>query len=407
MLSTRSMKKAYLDNAATTPVDPRVLQAMLPYLKAKFGNPSSVHAWGQEARRAVDKAREQVAKALGASPKEIVFTGGSTEAINLAHKGLIEGTKVRRYRGTKLPHVITSRVEHKAVLETCRHLEKLKQAAVTYLLVDRLGLTKIEDVKGAIRPETVLASVMYVNNEVGTIQPIEAMGRLIQSINNQRSTISDHKIFFHTDATQAIQYLNCNVNDLGVDLLSLSGHKFCAPKGIGALFISKGMPLARQQNGGGQEYRLRSGTENVAGIVGLGKAIELAINNRQQTIKRVRGLGERLINGVLQIPDVELTGHPDRRAPHIASFVVKGVEGEAMLLLLSEKGIAASSGSACTSGILEPSHVLTAMGISPELAHGSLRFSLGKNTTQEDINYVIETLPGIIKKLRKMAPKLS
>ena len=389
------MRKIYLDNAATTPVDPEVFAAMKPYFMARFGNASTPYSWGQEARKAVDKSREQVAKALGAKPKEIIFTSCATESINLAHKGLVEGVNSQK------PHIITSQVEHRAVLETCKHLEKLGMAQVTYLPVDKYGLVKVADVEKAIKPETVLVSVMYINNEAGTIQPIKEIGGLLAKVNQSR----DKRIYFHTDATQAIQYLDCNVDKLGVDLLSLSGHKLYAPKGIGVLYIRKGTPLVRQQDGGGQEYRLRAGTENVPYIVALGKAIELVTKGQRDRVTKTQRLRDRLIKGVLKIPDVELTGHPSKSAPHIASFVVKGAEGESMLLLLSDKGVAASSGSACTSGLLKPSHVLTAMGYKPQEAHGSLRFSLGKSNTQEEIDYVIKVLPGVIKRLRRMAPK--
>jgi len=384
------MKKIYLDHAATTSVAPEVLKAMTPYFDQSFGNPSEPHQWGQQAKMAVERAREKVALFLGAKPSEILFTSGATEAINLAHKGLIEGQKV--------PHIITSSIEHKAVLETCRHLEKLGWATVTYLPVDKNGLVKIDDVEKAIRPETVLVSIMFVNNEMGVIQPIAEIGKLIKKINS--------KIFFHTDATQAVQYLNCDVNSLGVDLLSLSGHKFYAPKGVGVLYFKKGASLIRQQDGGEQEGGLRAGTENVPYIVGLGKAIELVEKNKVSHAKYVEKLKNKLITGVLQIPGVKLVGDAQKNAPHIATFLVKGVEGEAMMILLSDEGIAASSGSACTSGLLEPSHVLLAMGYKPEEAHGSLRFSLGKDNTEEEINDVIKVLPGIIEKLRKMAPKL-
>lgn len=389
------MKKIYLDNAATTPVDPRVFKAMKPYFSKKFGNASEPHLWGQEARKAVDEAREKIANFFRAKPQEFIFTSCATEAINLAHKGLVEAT---HSQSKKKLHLITSTVEHKAVLESCRHLEKLGWAEVTYLPVDRYGRVELVEIEKAIRPETVLVSIMYLNNEVGTIQPIKEIGALIKRLNQKKKT----KIHFHTDATQAIQYLDCNVDQLGVDLLSFSGHKLHAPKGIGALYVRKGTSLVRQQDGGGQEYRLRAGTENVPYIVGLGKAIELI--GKAQGLKGLRNLKERLIKGVLEIPDVELTGHPTQNSPHIASFVIEGAEGEAMLLLLSEKGIAASSGSACTSGLLEPSHVLTAMGISLELAHGSLRFSLSKENTREEIDYVLKVLPGIIRQLRKMNP---
>ncbi|HUS59798.1 MAG TPA: cysteine desulfurase family protein [Nevskiaceae bacterium] len=389
------MKKVYLDNAATTPVDPEVFKAMKPYYSLKFGNASEPHFWGQEARKAIDQARDQVARFLGCKSGEIIFTSCATESINLAHKGLVEALSRPK------AHIIISSVEHKAVLETCKHLEKLGMAKVTYLPVDKYGLVKVADVEKVIKPETVLVSVMYANNEVGTIEPIEEIGGLIKKINKTRR----QKVFFHTDATQGIQYLDCYVDKLGVDLLSFSGHKIYAPKGIGVLYLRKGTPLIRQQDGGWQEYRLRAGTENVPYIVGLGKAIELVVKNQKLVVKRLSDLRDKLVKEVLQIPGTKLTGHPTQKAPHIASFVVKGVEGEAVLLHLSDKGIAASSGSACTSGLLKPSHVLTAMGIPVHLSHGSLRFSLGKSTTEQKIDYAVKVLPAIIKKLRKMAPK--
>jgi len=402
------MKKIYLDNAATTPVDPEVFEAMKPYFMERFGNASTPYSWGQEARKAVGQAREQVAKALGAKPKEIIFTSCATESINLAHKGLAEAI-LRQWEKEKrgeIPHLVTSSVEHKAVLESCQHLEK-QGYKVTYLPVDKRGLVNAKDAKKAIRPETALVSIMYVNNETGTTEPIEEIDKLIKKINVSRLTSHLSPIYFHTDATQAVQYLDCNVDKLGVDLLSLSGHKIYAPKGIGALYIRKGTPIVRQQDGGGQEYKLRAGTENVPYIVALGKAIELVTRNRRQVTRKLTRLKDRLSKGVLKIPGVELKGHPKKCAPHIASFIVDSAEGETMLLLLSDKGIAASSGSACTSGLLKPSHVLTAMGIPPEKAHGSLRFSLGKDNTQEEIDYVIKVLPGVIKRLRRMAPKLN
>ena len=413
------MKTIYLDHAATTPVSPEVLTAMQPYFSLHYGNPSEPHQWGQQARAAIDEAREKVAQFLGAKPQEIIFTSGATEAINLAHKGLIEAIRdtrnVIRDTQNEKPHIITSSVEHKAVMETCKHLEKMGWADVTYLPVDKDGLVKIEDIQKSIKPETVLVSIMYVNNEVGIIEPIAEIGQLLKKINQSRTTNHQPLIYFHTDATQAIQFLNCDVNYLGVDLLSLSGHKFYAPKGIGVLYFKKDTPLVRQQDGGGQEYRSRAGTENVPYIVGLGKAIELVQQNKVQSANLrpelrsrefIEKLREKLINGVLKITKVKLVGDSKKNAPHIATFLVEGVEGEAMLLLLSEKGIAASSGSACTSGLLEPSHVLLAMGYKPEQAHGSLRFSLGRGNTLAEIDYVIKVLPGIIRQLRKMAPKL-
>lgn len=382
--------KVYLDNAATTRVNPKVLEVMLPFLKEKFGNPSSIYSLGQEAKMALDGAREKVAGFLGARTEEVVFTSGATESINLAHKGLVEAVGGR-------PEIITTAVEHKAVLETCKHLEEGRLAEVTYLPVDRRGRVSLADLKKAVGPKTVLVSVMLVNNEVGTIQPIEEIGKFLKS--------QKRKIYFHTDATQGIQYLDCRVDRLGVDLLSMTGHKLQAPKGIGVLYIRGGGFLRRQQDGGGQEGGLRAGTENVAYAVGLAKALELAVRGREEGGRRIKKLREKLVRGVLKIPGVELTGQPDKRAPHIASFVIDGVEGEAVLMLLSDEGVAASSGSACTSGTLEPSHVLRAMGIRPEKAHGSLRLSLSKETTEEEIDYVLKVLPEVVAKLRKMAPK--
>jgi len=388
----------YLDNAATTQVDPQVFKAMRPYFSEKYGNASELHVWGQEAHQAIDRSRQQIADFLGAKPKEIIFTAGATESINLAHKGLLEALQGQRL------HIITTSIEHKAVLESCRHLEKLGWAKVTYLPVDKYGMVKASDIEKAVRPETILVSVMYVNNEVGTIQPIAEIGKLIKKINESRIKNQESRIYFHTDATQAIQYLDCRVDKLGVDLLSFSGHKIYAPKGIGALYIRKGVPLVRQQDGGSQEFGLRAGTENVPYIVALGQALEQISNLKFQISKRIEGLRDKLIEEILKIPDVKLTGHPVKRAPHIASFVIKNAEGEAILLYLSEKGVAAASGSACTSSQLKPSHVLTAMGIKPELSHGSLRLSLGKFNTVEEIDYVLQILPKIIKKLRLMSP---
>lgn len=399
------MKKIYLDNAATTSVSPGVLAAMEPYFTNKFGNASEPHFWGQEARKAIDEAREKIANFLGAKPKEIIFTSCATESINLAHKGLVESIKYK-VSSIKCPHIITSSVEHKAVLETCKHLEKIGWAKVTYLPVDKYGIVDIKDIGQAIRPETVLVSIMYANNEVGTIQPIGKIGRLIKEINVSRVARHLSPVYFHTDATQAIQYLDCNVDGLGIDLLSFSGHKLYAPKGIGALYIRSGVPVVRQQDGGGQEYNLRAGTENVPYIVALGRAIELVEQNKVHSTKCIEKLKSKLIDGVLKISGVKLVGHSNKQVPHIATFIVEGAEGEAMLLLLSDKGTAASSGSACTSGLLKPSHVLMAMGYKPQEAHGSLRFSLGKDTTLKEIDYVIKVLPEVIKKLRKMAPKL-
>ncbi len=386
------MKQIYLDNAATTAVDPKVYKIMSSYFIKKYGNASEFHLLGTEAKMAVEKARARVADFLGAKQNEIIFTGSATESINLAIKGLIEST----YNlGMGKAHIITTLIEHKAVLETCRHLEIQNLVEVTYLKVDSTGMINFQELQKSVSPQTVLVSIGYVNNEVGTVQEIRKIGLLIKSINMQRKK----RIYFHTDATQALMYYGCKVNSNWIDLLSFSGHKIGAPKGIGVLYKRNELKITRQIDGGAQEMGLRSGTENTPCIVGLGEAIE-----RIKVNKKIKTLREKLIKGVLNIPGTSLTGHTVFRAPHIASFVIDGVEGEAMVLRLSDNGIIASSGSACTSSSLSPSHVLTAMGINPEKSHGSLRFSLSKNTTALEINYVIKKLPRVVKDLRIMAP---
>lgn len=400
------MKKVYLDNAATTKVDPEVFRAMEPFLKDSFGNPSSVHFWGRTSKEAIEKVRQLVAQFLGAQDgREIIFTGSATEANNLALKGVVEA----RAKETKTPvHLLVSSIEHHAVLDCAKHLKELGQE-VTFLPVDQNGLVDPEEVAKAIKENTVLVSVMSVNNEIGTIEPIPEIGKILAQVNRERAKNGLERVFFHTDAVQAIQYLPSQVDYLGVDLLSLTAHKFYGPKGVGVLYRRRGTPLRRQMDGGEQEFGLRAGTENVSGIVGLGKALELV--QKEQKEKRgekIARLRDRLISQVLQkVLGVKLTGHPQKRAPHIASFVVEGVEGEAVLLHLDGQGVAASSGSACTSGLLEPSHVLLSMGIPPEMAHGSLRFSLGKETTAQEIDYLVKILPPIVGKLRQMAPDLT
>ncbi|MCL5783769.1 MAG: cysteine desulfurase [Patescibacteria group bacterium] len=398
------MKKVYLDWAATTPVSQKIFQAMKPYFLKKYGNASQPHASGQEAQMALEESRNMVAKLLGAKPQEIIFTGSATESINLAHKGLVEAL-AKKFENQK-PHIITSSIEHKAVLETCQHLERVGAAQVSYLPVDKNGLVKTEDIQKAITPQTVLVSVMYANNEVGTIEPIREIGLMLKKINRERQEKGLAQIFFHTDATQAISYLNCQADYLGVDLLSFTGHKLSAPKGVGALYVRTKIPLIRQIDGGGQEQRMRAGTENIPCIVGLAKAVEEIINTTPDQINKLQNLRDKLIEGVLKIPRVRSTGGISKRVPHIASFIFDGAEGESIVLLLSTYGIYVSSGSACTSDKLAPSHVLTAMGIPPEISHGSIRFSLGKDTTQKDIDYVLSILPKVIERLRKMAPKL-
>lgn len=397
------MKLTYLDFAATTPVDPAVLAAMKPYFIKEFGNASEPHFLGVQALQALEKSRHQIAAFLNAEVSSIIFTSSATESINFSHKGLIEAL-LPKAQGKKL-HIITSQIEHKAVLETCKHLERLGWADVTYLPVDGYGRVNVFEMEKAITPETVLISIMYVNNEVGTIQPIAEIGSLVKAANETRKKEQGLPLYFHTDATQAIQYLDSDVEKLGVDLLSFTGHKIYAPKGVGALYIRKGVPIVRQLDGGGQEKRLRAGTENVPYIVALGKAVELCGQAKKKETKRLEKLRNLLIAEMLKIPGTKLTGDAVNRAPHIASFLVEGAEGEALILLLADKGIIASTGSACNSGDLQPSHVLSAMGVPPENSHGSIRFSLGRKITKDDIAYVSMVLPKVVNRLREMAPK--
>ena len=392
------MKKIYLDNAATTKVDPEVLKVMLPYFKDDFGNPSSIHSWGQEAKKAIEDSRQKIAQLLNCKGKEIIFTSCASESNNLALKGVVEAAVGGDF---KKAHLVVSSIEHHSTLDSAKHLEELG-VEVTWLSVDKYGLVDPKDIERAIRPETVLVSVMYVNNEVGTIEPIREIATRLR----RYKATKKKKIYFHTDAVQAVQYLDIDVNHLGVDLLSLSAHKFHGPKGVGLLFKREGVPLVRQLDGGEQEEGLRAGTENVAYIMAISKALEIARLKAQSSKLKVEKLRDKLIKGVLKIPGVHLTGHPKKRVPHIASFVVEGVEGESMILSLDEAGIASSSGSACTSRSLEPSHVLSAMGIPPRLSHGSLRLSLSSKTSKEEVEYVLEVLPKVIRRLRKMAPKI-
>jgi len=396
------MKTIYLDNAATTAVDPEIFMAMKPYFLKKYGNASEFHLPGRIAREAIENSRISIAKFIGAKSDEIIFTGSATESINLSHKGLIEFLRSSKFN----PHIITTKIEHKAVLSTCEHLESIGWAKVTYLPVDNFGKIDLVTLEKAVTKETALISIGYVNNEVGVIQQISEIGKLIKNVNAKRK----NRIYFHTDATQAIKYLDVSVDHLGVDFLSFTGHKINAPKGIGVLYIREGVKIIRQMDGGSQEKDLRAGTENVPYIVGLGKAIEKISNSKShmsseyKQISNLKDIQKKLIDGVLKIKGVRLTGHAKDRAPHIASFIVDGVEGEAMVLHLSDLGIIASSGSACTSGDLRPSHVLSAMGIPPEKSHGSLRFSLGEQTSPKDIDYVLEKLPKIVEGLRLMSP---
>ena len=381
------MDRIYLDNAATTPVDKRVLEAMLPYYSDVFGNPSSLHSHGQEAKKAIEEAREKVAKALGADFDEIYFTSGGSESDNWALKGVAYALK------EKGNHIITTEIEHHAVLHTCRYLEK-EGFKVTYLPVDEYGLVKPEDLKKAITDKTILVSIMFANNEIGTIEPIEELVKIAHEKN----------VYFHTDAVQAVGNVPIDVKKLDVDLLSLSAHKIYGPKGVGALYIKKGVKIHSLIQGGTQERNRRAGTENVPGIVGLGEAIELITKNLDSHINKLTFLRDKLINGILEkIPYVRLNGHPTKRLPGNVNLSFEFIDGESLILNLDMAGICASSGSACTSGSLEPSHVLLAIGLSKELARGSLRLTIGKDNTEEDIDKVLEALPQIVKRLRSIS----
>ncbi|MFC1710268.1 cysteine desulfurase family protein [Patescibacteria group bacterium] len=394
------MKKVYLDNAATTRVDDGVFAAMKPYFLNRYGNPSEYHKLGREARIAIEESRQTIASYFNAKPEEIIFTSCATESINLAQKGLVESIYMES-SGKKKVHVVTSSIEHKAALESFKHLEEMEIADVTYVKPDRYGRISLEKIKKAINKSTALVSLMYVNNEVGTMQPVHEVGQYLKKLNKERK----QKIYFHTDATQAISYFNCDVNHLGVDLMSFTGHKIYAPKGVGALYVREDTPLVRQVDGGAQESSLRAGTENVPYIVALGKAVEKRRNSKKQAVKLTK-MRDKLIKSILKTPNTELTGHARLRAPHIASFIVSGAEGEAIVLALSNMGVYISSGSACTASDLMPSHVLSSMGYPPERTHGSVRFSLGKDTKAEEIDYVLKVFPKAIEAIRKMAPKL-
>ncbi|EGO62003.1 cysteine desulfurase NifS [Acetonema longum] len=382
------MKRIYFDHSATTPVHPEVAAVLVNYMTDLFGNPSSVHSFGREARKAMDQARRQVAALIGAESEEIFFTSGGTEADNLAIKGVALANK------KKGNHIITTLIEHHAILHTCEYLEK-NGFQVTYLPVDEYGMISLEALERSITDQTILISIMYANNEVGTVQPIAEIGRLARQRN----------IYFHTDAVQAASNLPIDVKKDGIDLLTLSGHKFNAPKGIGALYVRRGVRIEAVQHGGGHERNLRAGTENVPAIVGLGKAAEIAAQNLTDKIVTLTTLRNTLIEGVMaEIPHVKLNGHPTQRIPGNANFSFLSLEGESLLLNLDLKGIAASSGSACSAGSLDPSHVLLAMGLSHEAAHGSLRISLGWGNTMEDVQYFLNVIPEIVERLRAISP---
>jgi len=382
------VRKVYLDHNATTPVHPEVVKAMLPYFSERFGNPSSVHSFGQEAKHAMDEARGAVATAIGAKRDEIVFTSGGTEADNIAVTGVTSALS------NKGRHIITSTIEHHAVLSTCQHLASMG-FELTELPCDGHGIVDPQSVREAVRKDTVLITIMHANNETGVIQPIEEIGKIAL----------EHGIVFHTDAVQSLGKLPLDVNALGVNLLSVSSHKLYGPKGVGALFVRRGTPLAPSTFGGHHERKRRAGTENVSGIVGFARAVELATLDMEARQGRVLQLRRKLEEGVLStIPNVRLNGHPTKRLPSTASLCFEFIEGESLVLSLDMEGVAVSSGSACTSGSSEPSHVLLAMGVPPAIAQGSVRFSLGTENTESGVDYVLDVLPKIVERLRVMSP---
>lgn len=380
--------KYYFDNAATTPVREEVLQEILPYFREYYGNASSIYSIAKESKKALEAARAKVAAAIGATPDEIYFTAGGSESDNMALRGVVNASKKEK------KHIITTKIEHHAILHTAEFLET-KGVDVTYLNVDEFGKISLEELENAIRPETVLISVMFANNEIGTIQPIAEIGEIAKK----------HGVLFHTDAVQAVGHVPIDVEKLQVDLLSMSGHKLGAPKGIGAIYIRKGTRISPLIFGGAQEKKLRAGTENIAGIVGLGKAAELAVAEMEKTTKKLTALRDKLIHGILEsIPDSRLNGHPTDRLPGNCNISFSYIEGESLLLLLDALGIAASSGSACTSGSLDPSHVLMAIGLPHEIAHGSLRLTIDRENTEEQVDFILEKLPGLVQRLRDMSP---
>lgn len=382
------MKSIYFDNAATTKLDDEVLQEMIPYLKENYGNASSIYKLGRESRKAVEDSREKIAKVLNCKPNEIYFTAGGSESDNTAIKGIARANK------SKGNHIITSKIEHLAVLETCKQLEK-EGFEISYISVDENGIINLEELKKSIKPTTILITIMFANNEIGTIQPISEIGKIAK----------ENNIYFHTDAVQAIGSVRIDVQKLNIDSLSLSGHKFYGPKGIGALYVKTGVKFEKYISGGHQERNKRAGTENVAGIVGIGKAIELAYDNLEEHNEKIKELRDYYVEQVKsKIPYIKINGDMEKRLPGNSNISFRFIEGEGLLLNLDLKGICASSGSACTSGSLDPSHVLLAIGLPHEIAHGSLRITIGKYNTKEEIDYLVENLVEIVNRLREMSP---
>jgi cysteine desulfurase len=396
-------RKIYFDYAATTPLDPRVFAVMKPYFLKKFGNPASLHSFGREAEEATEKARRQAASFFGCESNEIIFTSGATESNNLAIKGIITARIYHSEKNKKTkPHIITTQFEHSCVLNSCKKMEEQNMADVTYLPVGKEGVVSAKDVKNNIKENTALVSIMYANNEIGTIQPIGEIGKIIAKENKFR----DQRIIFHTDATQAVNYLDCKVDNLGVDLLTASAHKIYGPKGVGLLYIRKNAPIKRIQDGGEHEFGLRAGTLNTPGIAGFGAALEIVEKERSRNFKIVEKLRDYLIAQIMkEIKGVKLNGSKIKRIPNNANFIFSDAEGEGILLGLDTEGIAVSTGSACSSENLRPSHVLIAIGVNEEESHGSLRVTLGKYTTKQEVDYFIDKLKEVIGKLRKIAGK--
>lgn len=382
-------KMIYLDNAATTKTAPEVVQAMMPYFSEYYGNPSSIYDFAGKSKEAITRGREQIAEVLGAKKEEIYFTAGGSESDNWALKATFEAYK------SKGNHIITTKIEHHAILHTCEYLEKERGAKITYLDVDENGVVKLDELEKAITPETILISVMFANNEIGTIQPIKEIGAIAK----------EHGILFHTDAVQAYAQIPINVDEYNIDMLSVSGHKFGGPKGIGFLYIRKGLKLRSFIHGGAQERKRRAGTENITGIVGIAKAVEIAFATMDERIKHETEVRDYAIKRILaEVPYCRLNGDAQKRVPNNINISFQFIEGESLLIMLDMAGICASSGSACTSGSLDPSHVLLAIGLPHEIAHGSLRMTIGEETTKEDMDYVVDNIKEIVTKLRTMSP---
>ncbi|MCX6821769.1 MAG: cysteine desulfurase NifS [Candidatus Aenigmarchaeota archaeon] len=381
------MRKVYMDYSATTPIDPRVLEAMKPYFLKNFGNSMSLHSWGTEAKEALEISREKIASLMNANPKDLIFTGSATESDNMVLKGIVYANK------DKGKHIIVSAIEHDCIIETAKWLEK-QGIEVTYLPVDKYGIVDLNTLKKAIRKDTVLVSIMHANNEIGTIEPIEEIGKLCR----------EKDVCFHTDATQSYGKIPTDVKRMNIDLLTCNAHKVYGPKGVGALYIREGIEIEPLLHGGGHEFGLRSSTVNVPGIVGFATIAEIQKKEMKSEATRLTKLRDKLINDILKIEDSHLNGHPTKRLPNNANFWFAYIEGESLIVHLNINGVGASTGSACSSDSLEPSHVLLAIGLKPEQAHGSLRLTMGKYTVKEDVDYVIEILPEIVEKLRKISP---